>query len=81
MTQTFQMMRVTRMQEMTIRLLLQVKCLIRERLRAVEAESGFLKHAAMTLQRGGEGTKLLTEIAQHLRELRHSDTATAAANA
>ncbi|KAK4350475.1 hypothetical protein RND71_029788 [Anisodus tanguticus] len=58
-----------------------VKCLIRERLRAVEAESGFLKHAAMTLQRGGEGTKLLTEIAQHLRELRHSDTATGAANA
>ncbi|XP_059303865.1 probable myosin-binding protein 5 isoform X2 [Lycium ferocissimum] len=55
--------------------------LIRERLRAVEAESGFLKHAAMTLQRGGEGTKLLTEIAQHLRELRHSDTATGAANA
>ncbi|XP_019243663.1 PREDICTED: probable myosin-binding protein 5 isoform X4 [Nicotiana attenuata] len=50
--------------------------LIRERLRAVEAESGFLKHAAMTLQRGGEGTKLLTEIAQHLRELRYSDTAT-----
>ncbi|KAK4362416.1 hypothetical protein RND71_017657 [Anisodus tanguticus] len=46
-----------------------------------DTESGFLKHAAMTLQRGGEGTKLLTEIAQHLRELRHSDTATGAANA
>ncbi|KAI3454570.1 hypothetical protein Pfo_011233 [Paulownia fortunei] len=45
--------------------------LIRERLRAIEADSGFLKHAAMTLQRGGEGTKLLTEIAQHLRNLRH----------
>ncbi|CAN4086114.1 unnamed protein product [Withania somnifera] len=43
--------------------------LLRERLRAFEAESGFLKHAAMTLQRGGEGTKLLTEIAQHLQEL------------
>ncbi|XP_059290187.1 LOW QUALITY PROTEIN: probable myosin-binding protein 5 [Lycium ferocissimum] len=45
---------------------------IRERLRAVEAESGFLKHAAMTLQRDGEGTKLLTEIAEHLRRLRQS---------
>lgn len=46
--------------------------LIRERLRAIEAESGFLKHAAMTLQRDGEGTKLLTEIAEHLRRLRQS---------
>ncbi|PIN22655.1 hypothetical protein CDL12_04639 [Handroanthus impetiginosus] len=46
--------------------------LIKERLRAIEADSGFLKHAAMTLQRGGEGTKLLTEIAQHLRKLRQS---------
>ncbi|KAK3031749.1 hypothetical protein RJ639_036629 [Escallonia herrerae] len=46
--------------------------LIRERLRAIEADSGFLKHAAMTLQKGGEGTKLLTEIAQNLRKLRHS---------
>ncbi|KAM3246874.1 hypothetical protein T459_10206 [Capsicum annuum] len=55
--------------------------LLRERLRAVEAESGFLKHAAMTLQRGGEGTKLLTEIAQHLRELRNADTATGVAHA
>ncbi|MCD7455588.1 hypothetical protein HAX54_028709 [Datura stramonium] len=45
---------------------------IRERLRAIEAESGFLKHAAMTLQRDGEGTKLLTEIAEHLRRLRQS---------
>ncbi|KAL0385006.1 UNVERIFIED_CONTAM: putative myosin-binding protein 6 [Sesamum radiatum] len=44
--------------------------LIKERLRAVEADSGFLKHAAMTLQRGGEGTKLLAEIAQHLRKIR-----------
>ncbi|KAH6799007.1 hypothetical protein C2S51_035491 [Perilla frutescens var. frutescens] len=46
--------------------------LIRERLRAVEGESGFLKHAAMILQRGGEGMKLLTEIAQHLRKLRQN---------
>ncbi|KAM7475579.1 hypothetical protein LguiB_022822 [Lonicera macranthoides] len=51
--------------------------LIRERLRAIEEDSGFLKHAAMTLQRGAEGTKLLTEIAQHLRKLRHLDTADA----
>ena len=46
--------------------------LIRERLRAIEADSGFLKHAAMTLQKSGEGSKLLTEIAQHLRNLRYS---------
>ncbi|KAL6583886.1 hypothetical protein OROMI_003175 [Orobanche minor] len=45
--------------------------LIRERLRVIEADSGFLKHAAMTLQRGDEGTKLLTEIAQLLRKLRN----------
>lgn len=47
--------------------------LIRERLRAVEAESGFLKHAAMTLQRGGEGIRVLNEIAQHLRKLRQKE--------
>jgi len=46
---------------------------IRERLRAIEADSSFLKYTAMTLQRGGEATKLLTEIAQHLRKLRHSN--------
>ncbi|XP_022866176.1 probable myosin-binding protein 5 isoform X2 [Olea europaea var. sylvestris] len=46
---------------------------IRERLRAIEADSGFLKYTAMTLQRGGEATKLLIEIAQHLRKLRHSN--------
>lgn len=46
--------------------------LIKERLRAIEADSGFLKHAAITLQRGDEGNKVLTEIAQHLRMLRHS---------
>lgn len=48
--------------------------LIRESLRAIEEDSGFLKHAAMTLRRGAEGTKLLTEIAEHLRKLRHLDT-------
>lgn len=47
---------------------------IRERLRAVEAESGFLKHAAMALQRGGEGVKLLNEIASHLRKLRLNES-------
>ncbi|KAJ8559887.1 hypothetical protein K7X08_003945 [Anisodus acutangulus] len=46
--------------------------LIRERLRAIEAESGFLKHAAMTLQSGDVGNKLLTEIAKHLQKLRHT---------
>lgn len=47
---------------------------IRERLRVVEAESGFLKHAAMALQRGGEGVKLLNEIASHLRKLRLNES-------
>lgn len=47
--------------------------LFRDRLRAVEADSSFLKHTAMTVQKGGEGIKLLTEIAQHLRKLRHLD--------
>ncbi|KAL7153362.1 hypothetical protein ABFS83_04G163500 [Erythranthe nasuta] len=46
--------------------------LIKERLRALEEDSGFLQHAAMTMQRGENGTKLLTEIAQHLRKVRHS---------
>ncbi|KAL6579933.1 hypothetical protein OROMI_007957 [Orobanche minor] len=45
---------------------------IKERLRAVEVDSSFLKHAAMTLQKENEGTKLLTEIAQHLRKIRQS---------
>lgn len=47
--------------------------LFRERLRAIEADSGFLKHAAMTLQRGSEGTKLLTQIAQHLEKIRQAE--------
>lgn len=47
--------------------------LIRERLKAVEEESGFLKHAAMTMQRGGEGMKILSEIAQNLRVLRQKN--------
>lgn len=47
---------------------------IRERLRSLEADSGFLKHTAMTLQKGEKGAELLTEIAQHLRKLRHSET-------
>nr|GEX55871.1 probable myosin-binding protein 5 isoform X1 [Tanacetum cinerariifolium] len=48
--------------------------MIRDRLRALEADSGFLKHTAMTLQRGEKGAELLKEIAQHLRKLRHSET-------
>ncbi|CAH9144070.1 unnamed protein product [Cuscuta epithymum] len=43
---------------------------IRERLRTIEAESDFIKHAAMTMQRGDEGIKLLTEISDNLRKLR-----------
>ncbi|KAL4559250.1 hypothetical protein LXL04_031385 [Taraxacum kok-saghyz] len=43
--------------------------LMREKLAAIEAESGFLKQTAMTLEKGDEGTKILTEIAQHLRNL------------
>nr|XP_043618420.1 probable myosin-binding protein 5 [Erigeron canadensis] len=46
---------------------------IRGRLRALEADSGFLKRTAMTLQKGEKGAELLTEIAQHLRKLRHSE--------
>ncbi|KAK1433772.1 hypothetical protein QVD17_10689 [Tagetes erecta] len=47
--------------------------LIKERLRALEADSGFLKHTAMTLQKGEKGAELLTEIAHHLRKLCHSE--------
>ncbi|CAH1443035.1 unnamed protein product [Lactuca virosa] len=43
--------------------------LMREKLAVIEAESGFLKQTAMTLEKGDEGTKILTEIAQHLRKL------------
>lgn len=43
--------------------------LMREKLAAIEAESGFLKQTAMTLEKGDEGTKILTEIAEHLRKL------------
>ncbi|KAI3822447.1 hypothetical protein L1987_10037 [Smallanthus sonchifolius] len=49
---------------------------LREKLAAIEAESGFLKHTAMALEKGDEGTKLLTEIAEHLRKLqRHINCA------
>lgn len=46
--------------------------MIKERLRVVEADSGFLKHAAKTMQIGEEGAKLLMEIAEHLRVLRQN---------
>lgn len=46
--------------------------MIKERLRVVEADSGFLKHAARTMQMGDEGAKILTEIAEHLRVIRQS---------
>ncbi|CAI9773754.1 unnamed protein product [Fraxinus pennsylvanica] len=54
-------------------ILTQEVSLVRERLRAIETDSGFLKHAAMTLQKGAEGTRLLTKIAQHLRKVRTAD--------
>ncbi|KAL8250451.1 hypothetical protein R6Q59_034144 [Mikania micrantha] len=47
--------------------------LIKERLKALEADSGFLKQTAMTLQKGEKGAELLREIAQHLRKLCHSE--------
>ncbi|KVH98817.1 Zein-binding domain-containing protein [Cynara cardunculus var. scolymus] len=43
--------------------------LLMEKLTAMEAESGFLKHAAMTLEKGDEGTKVVSEIAEHLRKI------------
>ncbi|XP_071740848.1 probable myosin-binding protein 6 [Rutidosis leptorrhynchoides] len=43
--------------------------ILREKLATIEAESGFLKKTAMALEKGDEGTKLLTEIAEHLRKL------------
>ncbi|XP_076924361.1 putative myosin-binding protein 5 [Bidens hawaiensis] len=46
---------------------------IKERLRILEVDSGFLKHTAMTLQKGEKGAELLTEIAQHLKKLCHSE--------
>ncbi|CAA0836087.1 Probable myosin-binding protein 6 [Striga hermonthica] len=45
---------------------------IKERLRDIETDSCFLKHAAMALQKGDKGTKLLSEIAQNLRKIRQS---------
>ncbi|KAF6146193.1 hypothetical protein GIB67_005841 [Kingdonia uniflora] len=43
------------------------------RLRAIEKDREFLKHAFQSLQKGDEGTQLLREIAQHLRELRFTE--------
>ncbi|GAB4845572.1 hypothetical protein Ancab_038977 [Ancistrocladus abbreviatus] len=46
-----------------------------EKLRTLEADSRFLQHAFLTLQKGGsEGSKLLTEIADHLQKLWHMQT-------
>lgn len=42
-----------------------------ERVKALESDTGFLEHAAKTLEKHSEGTKLLTEITQNLQKLRH----------
>ncbi|KAI3685161.1 hypothetical protein L6452_34397 [Arctium lappa] len=49
--------------------LLREVSLLMEKLTAMEAESGFLKQAAMTLEKGDEGTKVVSEIAEHLRKI------------
>ncbi|OVA11957.1 Zein-binding domain [Macleaya cordata] len=46
---------------------------VNERLEALETDKEFLKHAVQSLKKGDEGTQLLKEIAQHLRELRHRE--------
>ncbi|GAB4860679.1 hypothetical protein Ancab_035842 [Ancistrocladus abbreviatus] len=46
-----------------------------EKLRILEADSRFLRHAFLTLEKGGsEGSKLLTEIKKHLQKLQHMQT-------
>ncbi|KAF5198919.1 Myosin-binding protein [Thalictrum thalictroides] len=45
-----------------------------KRMEAIENDREFLKHAFQSLQKGDEGTQLLKEIAQHLRELRQEKT-------
>lgn len=46
----------------------EISCL-RERMEVLETEREFLKHAVRSLHKGGEGTRLLREIALHLRQL------------
>lgn len=41
-----------------------------ERLQALEADRGFLKHCVSSLKKGDKGMDLLQEILQHLRDLR-----------
>ncbi|KAF5476901.1 hypothetical protein F2P56_003591 [Juglans regia] len=41
-----------------------------KRVKALEADNGFLDHAAQTLEKHSEGTKLLIEISRNLRKLR-----------
>ncbi|XP_042503627.1 myosin-binding protein 2-like [Macadamia integrifolia] len=41
-----------------------------ERLQALEADRGFLKHCISSLKKGDKGIDLLQEILQHLRDLR-----------
>jgi len=45
-----------------------------EKLRTLEEDSRFLKHALLTLKKDRkEGSKILLEIAQNLQKLRHMD--------
>ncbi|XP_043695035.1 myosin-binding protein 2 [Telopea speciosissima] len=43
---------------------------LHERLQALEADRGFLKHCMSSLKKGDKGMDLLQEILQHLRDLR-----------
>lgn len=42
---------------------------LHEKLKALEADGGFLNHATRALEKGSEGKNLLTEIAHHLHKL------------
>ena len=42
---------------------------LHDKLEALEAEGGFLSHAARALEMGREGKNLLMEIAHHLHKL------------
>ncbi|KAJ7945936.1 Myosin-binding protein [Quillaja saponaria] len=45
--------------------------ILSERVKALEADSGFLEYAAKKLETHGEETTILTEISQNLQKLRH----------
>ncbi|KAJ7956309.1 Myosin-binding protein [Quillaja saponaria] len=45
--------------------------LLSERVKALEADSGFLEHASKKLETNGEDLNIFTEISQNLHKLRH----------